>query len=113
DSGYTCSDGRILVRLTGPNVPERIERVVDALDMVWVRDDPLWEKFRVDTPGGTGRYTEELRPLWNRGLSQWTCDEAIRICREHDVLAFPFHDYAALVADPQVQHLGVIQEFEG
>jgi crotonobetainyl-CoA:carnitine CoA-transferase CaiB-like acyl-CoA transferase len=113
DSGYTCADGRILVRLTGPDVEARIERVVDALDMAWVRDDPLWPKFRSDTPGGTGLFTEELRPLWDRGLSKWTCAEALRICREHDVLAFPFHDYAALVADEQVRHLDVVQAYEG
>jgi crotonobetainyl-CoA:carnitine CoA-transferase CaiB-like acyl-CoA transferase len=113
DHGYQCKDGRVLVRLMGADVPGRIERVIEALDMGWVKEDPLWEEFRKDTPGGTGLYTEELRPLWERGLAKWTCAEVIEICRENDVQAFPFNDYAALVADDQVKHLGAVTEFEG
>lgn len=114
DHGYVCKDGRrILIRVTGARPAVRIAAVVDDLGMQWVKDDALWPKFSTDSAGGTGRYTHEVRHLWERGLERWTADEAIEIFRRNDIFAVPLNDYPALDASPQAQHLGLITKFEG
>jgi crotonobetainyl-CoA:carnitine CoA-transferase CaiB-like acyl-CoA transferase len=101
---YTCKDRRVLFQAQA--VRDRVALVKD-LKMEWVLDDPRWEKFREDT-GALGRYGAEVHELWDRGLSQWTYEEAEEIFRRHGGSMFPCLDYAEFVADPQVQHLGLV-----
>jgi crotonobetainyl-CoA:carnitine CoA-transferase CaiB-like acyl-CoA transferase len=105
---YTCKDRRVLFQAQA--VRDRVALVKD-LDMEWVLDDPRWPKFREDT-GALGRYGAEVHELWDRGLSQWTYEEAEKIFRQHGGSMFPCLDYDEFVSDPQVQHLGIVVDVD-
>jgi crotonobetainyl-CoA:carnitine CoA-transferase CaiB-like acyl-CoA transferase len=105
---YTCKDRRVLIQ--AQSIRDRVALVKD-LQMEWVLDDPRWEKFSQDT-GALGRYGAEVHDLWDRGLSQWTFEEAEAIFQRHGGSMFPCLDYAELVADPQVEHLGLVIDGE-
>jgi crotonobetainyl-CoA:carnitine CoA-transferase CaiB-like acyl-CoA transferase len=101
---YTCSDRRIWFS---------VSRVADMatlcrdLKMEFVFDDPRWPMFKTDGGGGLGRYSHLVKDLWDRGLSQWTADEAEEIIVGHGGWVGQCFTYDELAADPQVQHLGL------
>jgi crotonobetainyl-CoA:carnitine CoA-transferase CaiB-like acyl-CoA transferase len=100
---YTCKDRRVLIQAQA--IRDRVALVKD-LQMEWVLDDPRWERFREDT-GALGRHGAEVHDLWDRGLSQWTFEEAEEIFRRHGGSMFPCLDYGEFTTDPQVEALGV------
>jgi crotonobetainyl-CoA:carnitine CoA-transferase CaiB-like acyl-CoA transferase len=75
--------------------------------MEFVFDDPRWPTFRTDGGGGLGRYSHLLKDLWDRGLSQWSADEAEAIIVAHDGWVGQCYTYDEVAADAQVQHLGL------
>jgi crotonobetainyl-CoA:carnitine CoA-transferase CaiB-like acyl-CoA transferase len=100
---YTCKDRRVLIQ--AQSIRDRAALVKD-LQMEWVLDDPRWEKFREDS-GALGRYGAEVHDLWDRGLSQWTFEEAEAIFQRHGGSMFPCLAYDEFAIDPQVEALGV------
>jgi crotonobetainyl-CoA:carnitine CoA-transferase CaiB-like acyl-CoA transferase len=109
EHGYTCKDRRMYFSIG--RVAERDQLVAD-LHMEWVRDDPRWDLFRVDTAGGAGRYSHLVHDLWDRGLSQWTYDEAAAIIERHGGWVFPYLDYEEFVQDDHVSQMGVVVDVE-
>ena len=111
DHGYQCRDLPIyfsLARIRG----EAFESLIDELGMDWVRERPDYEKLRTDGAGGAGRYSAELKPLWERGFANFDAEQVIEIVERHGGWAFPMHDYERLSKDPQVEAVGAIIEVE-
>lgn len=109
EHGYTCKDRRMYFSVG--RVADMDQLVVD-LHMEWVRDDPRWDVFRVDGAGGIGRHAHLVHDLWDRGLSQWTYDEAAVIIESHGGWVFPYLDYEEFVEDTQVREMGLVVEVE-
>ena len=111
DTGYHCKDGAIYFSLAR-TTPEQREELYSELGMEWVKDDPLFEIVNADSGGGGGRYSHIARPVWERALANFTTEEAMEITWRYNGWAFPKNDYDALVNDPQVQHVEMIQTVE-
>ena len=101
---YTCSDRRIWFSVG--RVPDMAALCRD-LKMEFVFDDPRWPMFKTDAGGGLGRYSHLLKDLWDRGLSQWTADEAEEIIVRHSGWVGQCLTYDELASDPQSKHLGL------
>ena len=111
DHGYQCRDLPIyfsLARIRG----QGFESLIDDLDMDWARDHPDYHKLRTDGAGGAGRYSAELKPLWERGFANFNADQVMEIVERHGGWAFPMHDYERLSKDPQVEAVGAIVDLE-
>ncbi len=111
DHGYRCKDGAIFFSLARME-RERFDALLRDLQMEWARDDPLFPLLERDTAGGTGRHAHEVKHLWERAFAAFTTEEVGAIVERHGGICFPMNDYAQLVAMPQVQHLGMVQEVE-
>ncbi|HLZ71156.1 MAG TPA: CoA transferase [Dehalococcoidia bacterium] len=111
DQGYRCKDGAIFFSLARME-RERFDALLRELDMEWVRDDPLYPLLERDTAGGTGRHAHEVKHLWERAFAAFTTAQVTAIVERLGGTCFPMNDYAQLVALPQVQHLGMVQEIE-
>ena len=101
DHGYQCRDLPIyfsMARIRG----DSFDALLSDLGMEWVRDHPDYERLRTDGAGGAGRYAAELKPLWERGFSQFAAADVIDIVERHGGWAFPMHDYQRLSEDAQV-----------
>jgi crotonobetainyl-CoA:carnitine CoA-transferase CaiB-like acyl-CoA transferase len=111
DHGYRCRDRAIYFSLARMD-SDRLDGLLRELQMEWVKDDPNFHLLATDTAGGTGRYAHVVRPLWERGFSQFDAAQVMEIVERHGGLCFPANDYQMLVNEPQVQHLGMIQTME-
>jgi crotonobetainyl-CoA:carnitine CoA-transferase CaiB-like acyl-CoA transferase len=109
EHGYTCKDRRMYFSVG--RVEDR-DQLVAELHMDWVRDDPRWDLFRIDTAGGVGRYSHLVHDLWDRGLSQWTYDEAAAIIERYGGWACPYLDYEEFIEDDHVRQMGLVVEVE-
>jgi crotonobetainyl-CoA:carnitine CoA-transferase CaiB-like acyl-CoA transferase len=110
--GFQCRDGRIYFELRGFTAAQR-EALLEELGMNWAREDARYEQLLADAAGGSGRYTHELMGIWDSGLREWTCAEAIEIIERHHGVALPMNDYSALLAAEQVKHLGIVRSGQG
>ena len=111
DHGYQCRDLPIyfsLARMRG----ESFDELIDELGMDWAREHPDFEKLRTDGAGGAGRYSAELKPLWERGFASFDAAQVMEIVERHGGWAFPMHDYERLCRDPQVEAVGALIEVE-
>ncbi|MXX47512.1 MAG: hypothetical protein F4Z38_04245 [Chloroflexi bacterium] len=111
DHGYQCRDLPIyfsLARIRG----DAFESMIDELGMDWAHEHPDYEKLRTDGAGGAGRYSAELKPLWERGFANFNADRVMEIVERHGGWAFPMHDYERLSNDPQVDAVGAIINLE-
>lgn len=111
DHGYQCRDLPIyfsLARIRG----DAFESLIDELGMDWAREHPDYESLRTDGAGGAGRYSAELKPLWERGFANFGAGQVMEIVERHGGWAFPMHDYERLSRDPQVEAVGAIFEME-
>jgi crotonobetainyl-CoA:carnitine CoA-transferase CaiB-like acyl-CoA transferase len=109
EHGYTCKDRRMYFSIG--RVTDR-DQLVAELHMEWVRDDPRWDLFRVDTAGAAGRHSHLVHDLWDRGLSQWTYDEAAAIIEKNGGWVFPYFDFEEFVEDDHVRQMGLVVEVE-
>jgi crotonobetainyl-CoA:carnitine CoA-transferase CaiB-like acyl-CoA transferase len=110
DHGYACSDGRIFVNLARMEKDE-LDSLLAELRMEWVKDDPQFHLLAQDSTGA-GRYAHVVHHLWDRGLSQITCDDATEIIERHGGLVFPMNDYRMVENNEQVRHTGTIRTVE-
>ena len=111
DHGYQCRDLAIyfsLARIRGA----AFESLIDELNMDWARRHPDYDKLRTDGAGGAGRYSAELKPLWERGFASFNAEQVMEIVERHGGWAFPMHDYERLSKDPQVEAVGAIINME-
>ncbi len=111
DHGYQCRDLPIyfsLARIRG----DAFESLIDELGMGWARDHPDYDRLSTDGAGGAGRYSAELKPLWERGFAGFDAEQVMEIVERHGGWAFPMHDYERLSQDPQVEAVGAIVDVE-
>lgn len=108
DLGNTCSDGQIL--FTVPLMPqEKRDQLYVDLDMLWIRDDPLYEIMNEDRAGIHGKFQYLTRPLWNRALSKFTTARLAEIVEPYGCEVFPWNTYEQMLEHPQFKHLGIMQ----
>ena len=112
DHGYQCADLPIYFSKARMG-RDALEGLIDQLDMAWVRDDPQFALLLRDGAGGAGRWSHELKHLWERGFANWTAAEVIEMVERSGGWAFPMHDYQRLAADPQVAAVGAIVNVDG
>ena len=112
DHGYQCADLPIYFSLGRMGVDD-VERLIDDLQMGWVREDPQFELLLRDGAGGAGRHAHQLKHLWERGFAAWSAEQVIEKVERRGGWAFPMHDYQRLVADPQVAVVGAIVDVDG
>lgn len=111
DIGNLCKDGPIL--FTIPDMPQETrEKLYANLDMLWVRDDPLYAIMNEDKAGIHGRFQWLARPLWNRALSKFTIAEVAAITEPYGCEVFPWNTYQQMTEHPQFRHLGIEQTVE-
>lgn len=110
--GFRCKDGRIYFELRGMDAA-RHEALLCDLGMSWARDDPRYEMLLADTAGGPGRYTHQLMDIWERGLRDWSCADAIEVIERNGGIALPMNDYPALLDTEQFRHLDIVQDHPG
>lgn len=108
--GYACRGGRIYFNLQAGEFD--IDGLLRDLDMEWVREDPSFVLMREDRGGATGRYSDLVRPLWERAFAELSRDEVIEIIERHGGVAFPANDYEELLAGEQAAAVGVVREIE-
>lgn len=106
---YSCKDRRIFMTLG--RVPA-VESLVRELRMEFVFDDPRWPIFRDDPAGGMGRNAHLVHDLWDRGLSQWTYDEAAPILVRHGAQVAPCLGFGDFLDDAHVQQMRVVTDWE-
>ena len=75
--------------------------------MEFVFDDPRWNVFTTDVGGGLGRHSHLVKDLWDRGLSQWTAQEAEAIIVSHGGWVGPCLTFDEFANDAQSRHLGL------
>ena len=63
-------------------------------------------------PGAGGRITRRWNKRWRQPSKQKPRDEWLKILEAHDVPAVPLYNVAEVLDDPQVKHLGLIEELE-
>ena len=112
DHGYQCADLPIYFSLAWMGVDD-VERLIDDLQMGWVREDPQFELLLRDGAGGAGRHAHRLKHLWERGFAQWPAAAVIEKVERAGGWAFPMHDYQRLAADPQVAAVGALVDVGG
>ena len=102
---YTFKDRRAFV--TVGRVAD-IEALVRELRMDFVFDDERWPLFRQDAAGGMGRYAHVVHDMWDRGLSQWTFEEAAEILARHGAQVAPCLPFDEFVSDPHVREMELV-----
>ena len=112
DHGYQCRDLPIFFSLAAMG-DENAERLIDDLQMGWVREDARYELLKRDVAGGAGRHAHELKQLWEQGFAQWSATEVIQKVERRGGWAFPMHDYQRLTQDPQITAAGAVVNVEG
>jgi CoA:oxalate CoA-transferase len=109
DHGYQAKDGALTV-VVGRMSDAQWEALFSDLGLDALTAE---ERLLLRTEGGsTSRLTHVTRPLWERGLAQFTVEEAIAIFARHGASAYRVNDYPHLFAHPQTQHLGLLTEIE-
>jgi crotonobetainyl-CoA:carnitine CoA-transferase CaiB-like acyl-CoA transferase len=110
DYGYQAKDGALTV-VVGRMSEEQWEGLFSDLGLDVLTAD---EQLLLRAEGGsTSRLTHVTRPLWERGLAQFTVEEAIDIFARRGANAYRVNDYPHLFAHPQTQHLRILTEIEG
>ena len=88
DHGYQCADLPIYFSKARMG-RDALEGLIDQLDMAWVRNDPQFGLLLRDGAGGAGRWSHELKHLWERGFANWTAAEVIEESRAQRRLGIP------------------------
>ena len=112
DYGYRCKDGFIYMTVARASAEQREQMLKDLKLWPWVKEDPQWPLFSTDSAGGGGRYSAQVKHLWERGLAHFTREEAMEIVIRNGGWAFPKNDYDQLVNHPQSKAVGLTAEVE-
>jgi formyl-CoA transferase len=103
---YECADGLWLALVGEFYVDEQWQRCARACGLPQERvDDP-----RFATLDGLRNHAEETHRLLADAISGYDRDAVMARFEAEDVLVAPVHDYAAVFADPQVAHNGLVLE---
>jgi crotonobetainyl-CoA:carnitine CoA-transferase CaiB-like acyl-CoA transferase len=108
--GTRTKDGRVYFGLRRGN-SEDWDRLMIALGLVEYINDPRFANFGREATG-VGRYSAEVKPIWEQGFQTMTTEEVVRLIHEVNGDAVAFLDYPALTTHPQVQELGIIQDMD-
>jgi crotonobetainyl-CoA:carnitine CoA-transferase CaiB-like acyl-CoA transferase len=111
DHGYQAKDGSVML-VVGRQNDEQWQALAAELGL-----DKLLtaeELHLVRTQGGVNaRMAHLTKPLWEKGLTQFTVDELAAIFNRHGGNAYRINDYPHLFAHPQTQHLDFVREVPG
>ena len=110
EHGTKTKDGRVYFGLRRGN-SEDWDRLMISLGLVEYINDPRFAKFGREATG-VGRYSAEVKPIWEQGFQNFTSEEVVRLIHEVNGDAVQFLDYSGLTVHPQVQELNTIQEIE-
>jgi len=59
---------------------------------------------------GVGRYSAEVKPIWEAAFAEKTVDEVAEIINRNDGEAVPVTDYEYLFAHPQIEALDIVRQ---
>ena len=110
DHGYKCKDGSAML------VVGRLDETQWAALLSDVKMDGFSDEDKnlVKTQGGVNaRFAHLSKPVWERGLANFTVEEAAAIFNKHGGNAYRINDYPHTFAHPQTQHLGIETTVEG
>jgi crotonobetainyl-CoA:carnitine CoA-transferase CaiB-like acyl-CoA transferase len=110
DHGYQCKDGAAML-VVGRLDEEQWAALLSDLKMDGFSDE---DKHLVKTQGGVNaRFGHLSKPIWERGLVNFTVEEAAAIFNKHGGNAYRINDYPHTFAHPQTQHLKIETTVEG
>jgi crotonobetainyl-CoA:carnitine CoA-transferase CaiB-like acyl-CoA transferase len=111
DHGYQAKDGTMML-VVGRLSDEQFQSLMQELGL-----DKLLtpeEQHLVRTEGGVNaRMAHLTKPLWERGLVNFTVDELSAIFNRLGGNAYRINDYPHLFEHPQTQHLDFLRQVEG
>jgi crotonobetainyl-CoA:carnitine CoA-transferase CaiB-like acyl-CoA transferase len=111
DHGYAAKDGAIML-VVGRQTDEQWQALAAdlGLDKLLTPD----ELKLVRTQGGVNaRMAHLTKPLWEKGLTQFTVDELAAIFNRHGGNCYRINDYPHLFQHPQTQHLDFLRRVPG
>ena len=100
EHGYTAKDRLMYLTVGRVADPDEMFR---ALKMDFAMEDPRYEMLRNDRSGGMGDYSHLTHDLWDRGLSQFSYDEAKEIIESHGGWVFPCLNFQEMIDDEHVR----------
>ena len=110
DYGYQAKDGALTV-VVGRMSDEQWPGLFADLGLDALTPE---ERQLLRTEGGVvSRFSHLTRPLWERGLADFSVEEAIAIFARHGANAYRVNDYQHLFDHAQTNQLGILGEVEG
>jgi crotonobetainyl-CoA:carnitine CoA-transferase CaiB-like acyl-CoA transferase len=108
EHGYTSKDRLMYLTVGRVEDPDEMFR---ALKMEFAMQDPRYPMLRNDRSGGMGDYSHLTHDLWDRGLSQFSYDEAKQIIESHGGWVFPCLDFQGMIDDEHVRLMNLFIEY--
>lgn len=111
DHGYQVKDGTMML-VVGRLNDEQWNGLMHELGLDTLLTPE--EQHLVRTEGGVNaRMAHLTKPLWEKGLKNFTVDELAVIFNRLGGNAYRINDYPHLFANPQTQHLDILRQVEG
>jgi crotonobetainyl-CoA:carnitine CoA-transferase CaiB-like acyl-CoA transferase len=111
DYGYQARDGALML-VVGRLSDEQWAALLAELGLDQLLD--VEEQHMVRTQGGVNaRMAHLTKPLWERGLANFTVEECAAIFNRHGGNAYRINDYPHVFAHPQTQHLDFLRHAPG
>jgi formyl-CoA transferase/CoA:oxalate CoA-transferase len=110
DYGYQAKDGSLMLVVGRLNQEQWSALMTDlGLDSLSAEEQHL-----LRTQGGVNaRMAHITKPIWEKGLVNFTVDELAAIFNKHGGNAYRINDYPHLFAHPQTRHLDLVREVQG
>jgi crotonobetainyl-CoA:carnitine CoA-transferase CaiB-like acyl-CoA transferase len=110
DYGYQAKDGSIML-VVGRLSDEQWQALFIDLGLDHLSSE---DKHLLRTQGGVNaRMGHITKPIWERGLVNFTVDELAAIFNKHGGNAYRINDYPHLFEHPQTKHLDILRQVEG
>jgi CoA:oxalate CoA-transferase len=110
DYGYQAKDGSMML-VVGRLSDDQWSTLMAEIGLDKLTPE---EQNMIRTQGGVNaRYAHLTKPLWERGLINFTVDELQAIFNKHGGNAYRINDYPHLFSHPQTQHLDILRQVEG
>ena len=111
DHGYRTKDGYLLIGGFGGVEEDQFDGLLKDLGIPEsVKEDPRWANNGAGIVGSASRYGWEVVDVWEKALEDKTNAQVMEILESYGLNGFPVNDYEALVADPQVNEIKMVQE---
>jgi crotonobetainyl-CoA:carnitine CoA-transferase CaiB-like acyl-CoA transferase len=110
DHGYQCKDGTAML-VVGRLDEAQWDALLADLGLDTLSDQ---EKTMLKTQGGVNaRFGHLSKPIWEKGLKNFTVEDAAAKFNKHGGNAYRINDYPHTFAHSQTQHLGIQTEVQG